>query len=94
MPSYPASRELCAIGGMVSNNSGGELTLRYGKTNQYVRELDVVLSDGSRTTLKALSTGELWQKESQKDFEGEIYRKMHTLLERERERDRSRAPDT
>ncbi len=34
VPSYPASRELCALGGMVSNNSGGELTLRYGKTNR------------------------------------------------------------
>lgn len=79
-PSYPASRELCAIGGMVANNSGGELTLRYGKTNDYVRSLDVVLSDGTRTTMKALTTGELWQKEAQKDFEGDVYRKMHTLL--------------
>ena len=43
LPSYPASRNLCAIGGMVSNNSGGELTLQYGKTNRYVRELDIVL---------------------------------------------------
>jgi FAD/FMN-containing dehydrogenase len=80
VPSYPASRELCAIGGMVSNNSGGELTLSYGKTNRYVRELDVVLSDGSKATLAPISTGELWKKESQKDLEGEIYTKMHKLL--------------
>jgi FAD/FMN-containing dehydrogenase len=80
VPSYPASRELCAIGGMVSNNSGGELTLSYGKTNSYVRELDVVLSDGSQATLAPISTGELWKKESQKDLEGEIYTKMHKLL--------------
>src|SRR5580704_2656864 len=52
LPSYPASRELCAIGGIVSNNSGGELTLQYGKTNRYVRELDVVLSDGTKTTFR------------------------------------------
>ena len=32
MPSYPASRDLCTIGGMVSNNSGGEKSLEYGKT--------------------------------------------------------------
>ena len=80
VPSYPASRELCAIGGMVSNNSGGELTLSYGKTNRYVRELDVVLSDGSHATFAPISTGELWKKESQKDLEGEIYTKMHKLL--------------
>ena len=80
VPSYPASRELCAIGGMVSNNSGGELTLSYGKTDRYIRELDVILSDGSRATLAPISTGELWKKESQKDLEGDIYTKMHKLL--------------
>ncbi|WP_442975532.1 FAD-binding oxidoreductase, partial [Salmonella enterica] len=31
MPSYPASRDLCTIGGMVANNSGGEKSLEYGK---------------------------------------------------------------
>jgi FAD/FMN-containing dehydrogenase len=80
VPSYPASRELCAIGGMVANNSGGELTLSYGKTNRYTRELDVVLSDGSQVTLAPISTGELWKKEAQQDLEGEIYAKMHKLL--------------
>jgi FAD/FMN-containing dehydrogenase len=80
LPSYPASRELCAIGGIVSNNSGGELTLSYGKTNRYVRELDVVLSDGSEATLAPILTGELWKKEAQQDLEGEIYRSMHKLL--------------
>ncbi|MGB9609138.1 MAG: FAD-binding oxidoreductase [Minisyncoccia bacterium] len=30
-PPYPASRDLCALGGMISNNSGGEKTLKYGK---------------------------------------------------------------
>jgi len=81
IPSYPASREICAIGGMVSNNSGGELTLSYGKTAAYVRELDVVLSDGSKATLAPISTGELWKKEAQQNLEGEIYRSMHKLLQ-------------
>ena len=31
MPSYPASRELCMIGGMIANNSGGEKSLEFGK---------------------------------------------------------------
>ncbi len=79
-PSFPASRELCAIGGIVSNNSGGELTLKYGKTNKYVRAIDVVLSDGSRATLKPLNERELAAKETQQDLEGEIYRKIHALI--------------
>ncbi len=31
-PSYPSSREICAMGGIVNNNSGGEKSLEYGKT--------------------------------------------------------------
>lgn len=81
LPSYPASRELCAIGGIVSNNSGGELTLKYGKTNNYVRELDVILSDGSSTTLRPLSVQELNAKKSEQTLEGKIYRDIHALIE-------------
>jgi len=32
MPSYPASRELCTVGGMVANNSGGEKSLEFGRS--------------------------------------------------------------
>lgn len=46
LPSYTASREICSVGGMVANNSGGEKNLKYGKTARYVEELEVVLSDG------------------------------------------------
>jgi FAD/FMN-containing dehydrogenase len=81
LASYPASRELCAMGGIVSNNSGGEMTLRYGKTNRYIEELEVVLSDGSVTTMRPLTMGELAAKKQQNDLEGEIYRDVHTLLE-------------
>ena len=81
IPSYPASRELCALGGMISNNSGGELTLKYGQTNRYVRELECVLSDGSNVRMGPLSREELAKKETRQDFEGEIYRNMHALLD-------------
>lgn len=79
-PSYPASRQLCALGGMVSNNSGGELTLKYGKTNDYVRSLDVVLSDGTKTTVRPLSSAALEKKTSQSDLEGSIYRDISKLI--------------
>ncbi len=82
LPSYPASRELCAMGGIVSNNSGGELTLRYGKTEQYVRGLEVVLSDGSHATFGPLTKEQLTEKMHDASFEGEIYRRMHDLIDR------------
>lgn len=80
LPSYPASRELAALGGMVGNNAGGERTLKYGSTRRYVEELDVVLSDGSRAHFKALTRGELAEKKSLDSLEGEIYRRMDDLL--------------
>ena len=82
LPSYPASRELCAMGGIINNNSGGERTLAYGKTERYVEELSVVLSDGSPVTFRKLSMEELAQKEAQQDLEGEIYRETHALIEK------------
>ena len=81
LPSYPASRETCTVGGMVANDSGGEKSLRYGKTENYVEELNVVLSDGGEYILRPLVPEELEQKKLQDNFEGEIYRQMHDLLE-------------
>ncbi len=81
MPSYPASREICTVGGMVSNNAGGEKTLRYGKTEKYIKQLKVILADGNEYTLKPLTKEELDQKIAQGDFEGEFYRKTFELVD-------------
>ena len=80
LPSYPASREMAAMGGIVANNSGGERTLRYGKTEKYVEEVDVILSDGSPATFKALTPAELEEKKELPTLEGSIYREMDALL--------------
>lgn len=79
-PSYPASREICAIGGIVSNNSGGEKSLRYGKTEDYITKIKAVLSDGNEYEFRKLSEKELRQKLVKKTFEGQIYRKLHSLI--------------
>ncbi|MHB1162976.1 MAG: FAD-binding oxidoreductase [Minisyncoccota bacterium] len=82
LPSYPASRELAAMGGIVANNSGGERTLEYGKTERYVEELDVILSDGSEATFKALTPEEVADRKKLDTLEGKIYREMDNLLTR------------
>lgn len=79
-PSYPASREICAMGGIVNNNSGGEKSLEYGKTEKFVKKIRVVLSDGNEYELKPLSKDELNEKMKQKNFEGEVYTKMYKLI--------------
>ncbi|MEK9153993.1 MAG: FAD-binding oxidoreductase [Patescibacteria group bacterium] len=83
LPPYPASRELAAIGGMVANNAGGELTLRFGKIDRFVHELGIVLSDGSRATFRPVSMKELADKKIQQNLEGKIYREIHALIERD-----------
>ena len=81
LPSFPASRELASVGGMVANNSGGEKSLEYGKTENFVNALKVVLSDGSAVELKPLNKLELDAKMTQSDLEGQIYKQMFKLLD-------------
>ncbi len=80
LPSYTASREICAVGGMVANDSGGEKNLKYGKTARYVEELEVVLADGQVHTLKKLEGDTLKEKLVEQSFEGELYLAVATLL--------------
>ncbi len=80
LPSYPASRSIAGMGGIVANNSGGERTLKYGKTEKYVEELEVVLSDGTHTTFGPLTPTELAEKKKLPTFEGDIYREMDELI--------------
>lgn len=93
LPSYPASRELCMIGGIVANNSGGEKTLVYGKTDRYVEELEVVLSDGSLCLVQPLSKDELEAKKKEDTLEGEVYRKAGALIAENREAIRAAKPN-
>ena len=82
MPSYPASRDLAGMGGIVNNNSGGEKSLRFGKTANYVTQLKMVLADGNEYTIRPLKKTDLVRKMSQNDFEGKLYKKTFELLEK------------
>lgn len=81
MPSYPASKDLCALGGMIADNAAGELTLKYGKVADYVEALEVVLDDGTVATFGEVSMAELEEKKKLTTREGEIYRALHALIE-------------
>ena len=82
LPSYTASREICAVGGMAANNSGGEKNLMYGKTERYVRKLKVVLDDGSVEEFHTLTMDELKKKMKEKTRCGEIHKNMYSLIEK------------
>lgn len=80
MPSYPASREICAVGGMVANNAGGENTIKYGKVENNIAYLKVILSDGNEYQINPMTKSELDKKISQTDFEGNFYKQIWNLI--------------
>lgn len=81
MPAYTASKDICAIGGMISNNSGGEKTIKYGKVERYLKRQKIVLSDGKTYEVKPLNKTELLAKIAREDFEGKIYKKVFDIIE-------------
>ncbi|MDB5169382.1 MAG: Oxidoreductase [Candidatus Saccharibacteria bacterium] len=82
MPTYPASRDLCTIGGMVNNNAGGEKSIEFGKTENFVNELEFVFADGIARTVTPLNKAQLDKKMKQKDFEGKVYREIYQLVDK------------
>lgn len=93
MPTYPASRDLCTVGGMVANNSGGEKSLEYGKVKDFVNELHVVFADGNEYTVKPLNKKELDAKMAQGDYEGNIYKQIYELCEQHYDTIKAAKPD-
>ena len=81
MPCYPASRDMAALGGMVNNNAGGEKSLEFGKTREFVDSLQVVFADGKEYTVRPLNKKELDAKMAQGDYEGTIYARIYDLCE-------------
>jgi FAD/FMN-containing dehydrogenase len=85
LPPYPSSIEFCTVGGAIANNAGGEKTLKYGNTRDFVKELRVVLANGEVIQTKRINKRELNKKLGLATFEGEIYRSLDTLIEENKE---------
>jgi FAD/FMN-containing dehydrogenase len=80
MPAYTASRDLCTVGGMVANNSGGEKSIHYGKTEDYIRELKVVYTDGYEYTVRKMTRKELMTKIAEVGFEANLYKDLYRII--------------
>lgn len=91
-PPFPSSWKLCTVGGIVANNAGGEMTLQYGKTENFVNGLKVILEDGNEYEVKKLNMGELNRKMEQDDFEGSLYKKLFNLFDKNSELIKSSEP--
>ena len=94
LPCYTSSRELNTVGGMVGNNSAGEKTLSFGQTERWVKELKVILADGKEHTIKPLTKSQLEAKIKDSSFEGEIYKQIFNLIERNYDLIKKHQPQT
>ena len=70
----PTTANRACVGGGIGNNTCGAHSVIYGKTLDHIRELDVILSDGSSAHFGALSASELEARLSVGGLEGDIYR--------------------
>lgn len=70
LPCFTASKSLNALGGMYGNNSAGERTLKYGKTEDYVLRAKVVFADGKEREIKSTSISDLSKAD---DFSKSVY---------------------
>ncbi len=81
LPCFTASKSINALGGMINNNSGGELSLKYGKTQDYIKSVEVVLADGSVETFSEIPRQEAEHRASENSFVGGIYKSLLALLD-------------
>ncbi len=79
--SYPASKDICAMGGIVNNNSGGEKTLKYGKTEKYVKEISMVCADGHEYSFYSHSGDDLdvLLNPNNSDYYARLHREIYRL---------------
>jgi FAD/FMN-containing dehydrogenase/Fe-S oxidoreductase len=80
------------LGGMIGNNSAGARSILYGKTVDHVRELSVLLADGTTARFGPLSAGAWGQQLRRPGAEGDIYRTVDRLARQHAAEIRRRYP--
>jgi FAD/FMN-containing dehydrogenase len=70
----------CNMGGMLGNNACGSHSLVYGSTRDHVKEVRVLLSDGSVALFGDTDKAEFNRKCALENLEGKLYRNIRDIL--------------
>ncbi|MFD9896486.1 FAD-binding oxidoreductase, partial [Amycolatopsis sp. NPDC059027] len=76
----PSTHSRCTLGGMIGNNACGSHSVAWGRTADVVRELDVLLYDGTRLTVGPTAPSEVDERAARPGTEGRVYRELRTLV--------------
>ena len=87
-----STSDRATIGGMIGNNSAGARSLRYGKTVDHVRSLEVILADGTPATFGPVANDELDRICAKTDSVGRIHRAVRDTVAGHGEAIRDRFP--
>ncbi len=77
----PASSERATLGGVIANNATGAHSIRYGMAADHLKEAEVILADGSRSTWGEIPTRDLGVQQSNESMNA-----IHAVINRVRER--------
>lgn len=94
LPPYPASKDICTIGGAVANNAAGPDSLRFGQCADWIASLDVTLFDGHTYTIKPITHKEFKAITSKDTAHATILREVFTLIEKNEKALRDAKPKT
>ena len=83
LPSAPASKDICTIGGSVANNAAGPDSLKFGHTAEWVTSMDVTLHDAKTYTIKPLSYKEFKALIKKDHAHAQIAKRVFGMLEKE-----------
>src|SRR5699024_9382718 len=75
----PSTISRCTVGGMIGNNSCGSHSVAWGKTSENIRELEVLLADGTRLTVGPTGAEAMRQAAAREDRTGRLYRGLDAL---------------
>ncbi|MCA9362852.1 FAD-binding oxidoreductase [Candidatus Kaiserbacteria bacterium] len=94
LPPYPASKDICSIGGSIANNAAGPDSLRHGHCADWVEALDVVLHDGHTYTIKPISYREFKSLIKQDHEHARIAKEVFELISKNEKEIKKNIPDT
>ncbi|NVK19692.1 MAG: FAD-binding oxidoreductase [Methylocystaceae bacterium] len=79
-PPAVSTSSRATLGGMTGTDASGKGSRIYGKTSDYIEEMDVVLSGGQSWTSKPLSANEMKEVMGREDIVGDIHRQAYNSI--------------